>query len=40
MWMQMPLNAALWQVIHEIEDGKRAMVPENLRELERLIKQP
>lgn len=33
----MPLNSALWQMIHDIEDGKRAMVPENLRELERII---
>ncbi len=35
--LEMPLNAALWQMIHEIEDGKRPMVPENLRELERMI---
>ncbi len=35
--LPMPLNSALWQMLHEIEDGKRAMSPENLRELERLI---
>jgi 2-dehydropantoate 2-reductase len=35
--LEMPLNAALLRMIHEIEDGKRAMVPENLRELERMI---
>jgi hypothetical protein len=35
--LPMPLNSALWQMIHEIEDGKRAMLPENLRELERII---
>jgi len=35
--LEMPLNAALWQMIHEIENGKRPMVPENLRELERMI---
>lgn len=35
--LPMPLNAALWQMIHDIEDGRRAMVPENLRELERMI---
>ncbi len=35
--LAMPLNAALWQMIHEVEEGKRAMVPENLRELERII---
>ena len=37
--LSMPLNSALWQMIHEIEDGKRAMIPENLRELERMIRQ-
>jgi 2-dehydropantoate 2-reductase len=36
--LEMRLNAALWQMIHEIEDGKRAMVAENLRELGQLIK--
>ena len=36
--LPMPLNSALLQKIHEIEDGKRAMVAENLRELERMIK--
>ncbi|HSB77810.1 MAG TPA: 2-dehydropantoate 2-reductase [Candidatus Methylomirabilis sp.] len=36
--LAMPLNAALWRMIHEIEEGKRPMVPENLRELERMIK--
>jgi 2-dehydropantoate 2-reductase len=36
--LEMPLNAALLTMIHEIEEGKRAMVPENLRELERIIK--
>jgi 2-dehydropantoate 2-reductase len=36
--LPMPLNAALQRMIHEIEDGKRAMTPENLRELERLIR--
>jgi len=36
--LPMPLNSALWQMIHEIEDGKRAMIPESLRELERMIK--
>lgn len=35
--LKMPLNSVLWQMIHEIEEGKRAMVPENLRELERII---
>ena len=35
--LPMPLNSALLRMIHEIEDGKRAMVPENLRELERMI---
>ena len=35
--LPMPLNARLWEMIHEIEDGKRAMVPENLRELERMM---
>ncbi len=35
--LEMSLNAALWRMIHEIEDGKRAMVSENLRELERMI---
>ena len=35
--LPMPLNAALWQMIHDIEDGRRAMVPENLRELERIM---
>jgi 2-dehydropantoate 2-reductase len=35
--LAMPLNAALWQMIHEVEAGQRAMVPENLRELERMI---
>ena len=35
--LDMRLNAALWQMIHEIEDGTRAMVPGNLRELERLM---
>lgn len=35
--LTMPLNSALWQMIHEIEDEKRAMAPENLRDLERLI---
>jgi 2-dehydropantoate 2-reductase len=33
----MPLNARLWEMIREIEDGKRPMVPENLRELERMM---
>jgi 2-dehydropantoate 2-reductase len=36
--LEMPLNAALLRMIHEIEDGTRAMVPENLGELERLIR--
>jgi len=35
--LEMPLNATLLRMIHEIEDGKRAMGPENLRELERMI---
>lgn len=35
--LTMPLNSALWQMMHEVEDGKRAMVPENLREMERII---
>ena len=35
--LEMPLNAALWQMLHEIEEGKRSMAPENLRELERMI---
>jgi len=35
--LPMPLNSTLLRMIHEIEDGKRAMVPENLRELERMI---
>ena len=35
--MTMPLNAALWEMIHEIEEGKRPMAPENLRELERIM---
>ena len=35
--LPMPLNARLWEMIHEIEDGKRAMLPENLRELERMM---
>ncbi len=35
--LSMPLNATLWRMIHEVEEGRRAMVPENLRELERMI---
>ncbi len=35
--LPMPLNTRLWEMIHEIEDGKRPMVPENLRELERMM---
>ena len=35
--LPMPLNAALWRMIHEIEDGKRPMVSKNMRELERMI---
>jgi 2-dehydropantoate 2-reductase len=33
----LPLNSLVWQMLHEIEDGKRAMSPENLRALDRLI---
>jgi 2-dehydropantoate 2-reductase len=35
--LPMPLNSAVWQMLHEIEDGKRAMSPENLRELDPII---
>jgi len=35
--LELPLNARLWEMIHEIEDGRRAMLGENLRELERMM---